>query len=76
MRVKDKQSVCEWVGVEPEAPFSGTKIGIALDTLKKQPINGLRHRPENGTNGWYIWGGEEFPVTDDAFSPLHVEHID
>jgi len=35
----------------------------------------LRHKKENGTNGWYIWCGEEFKETDDFFSPLHVEHI-
>ncbi|WP_443019960.1 immunity protein Imm33 domain-containing protein [Shewanella sp. OMA3-2] len=22
------------------------------------PINGLRHKAENGTCGWYIWCGE------------------
>ncbi|WP_432444553.1 immunity protein Imm33 domain-containing protein [Rhizobium leguminosarum] len=22
------------------------------------PLNGLRHPPEAGTNGWFIWGGE------------------
>lgn len=39
------------------------------------PINGLRHRPEAGTSGWYLWAGETFPTADDAFQPLHVEHL-
>ncbi len=75
MKIKREQSICEWVGVEPEKPEAGTKIGIALSTIGKTPINGLRHKSENGTNGWYIWCGEEMGKEDDFFSPLHVEHI-
>jgi hypothetical protein len=75
MRVSKEQTVCEWQGVSPEPPKKKTKLGIALGTLGKTPINGLRHQPENGTNGWYIWCGSELPQDSDAFSPLHVEHI-
>jgi hypothetical protein len=75
LKIKREQSICEWVGVEPNKPETGTKLGIALSTIGKQPINGLRHREENGTNGWYIWCGGEIPKEDDFFSPLHVEHI-
>lgn len=76
MKIKREQSVCEWIGVKPMKLDAGTKIGIALSTIGKQPINGLRHNPENGTNGWYIWCGEKFSWEEDFFSPLHVEHID
>lgn len=75
MRVKREQTVCEWTGVEPHKPETGSKLGIALGTLGKEPINGFRHNPENGTNGWYIWCGQEIPDDDDFFSPLHIEHI-
>jgi len=71
-----EQTVCEWQNVEPNIPLPESKLGIALGTLGKEPINGLRQNPENGTNGWYIWCGTEMPLEDDAFSPLHVEHID
>ena len=53
----------------------GLKLGIAIETIGKVPINGLRYKEENGTNGWYIWCGEEFSQADDFFSPLHIEHI-
>lgn len=75
MKLRREQSVCELVGVNPQRPESGTKLGIALDTIGKQPINGLRHNPENETNGWYIWCGTELSKDPEFFSPLHVEHI-
>ncbi len=62
--------------MEPQEPERNSKLGIAISTIGRVPINGLRHPPENGTNGWYIWCGEELIDEDDFFSPLHVEHID
>jgi len=52
------------------------KLGIALDTIGKLPINGMRVKDENGTCGWYIWCGEEYKEDADFFSPLCVEHIE
>lgn len=75
MRRRKEQTVCEFAGVRPDTPKLGTKLGIALGTLGKTPINGLRHPAEGETNGWYIWCGEELSADDDFFSPLHVEHI-
>jgi hypothetical protein len=74
MRTTKSQSVCEWAGVEPSAPRPLSKIGIALGSLGKSPVHGLRHPPEGDTNGWYIWCGE-YSDAADFFSPLHVEHI-
>ena len=37
-------------------------------------IHGLRHEPEKGTSGWYIWG-EEYSYTQDFFKPICVEHL-
>jgi len=75
MKPRSEQSVCERQGVLPVVPEPGTKIGIALGTLNMLPINGLRHKPDKGTNGWYIWCGEEMSSEEDFFSPLHIEHI-
>src|SRR5437763_16347740 len=52
-----------------------SKVGIALGTMRLTPINGLRHVPEGGTNGWYIWGGKELSSRPDFFDPLHVQHL-
>lgn len=51
------------------------KVGIALGTLHLEPLNALRHPPENGTSGWYIWGGEELSADPDFFQPLHAAHL-
>jgi len=51
------------------------KLGVAIETIGQFPINGVRHRVENGTCGWYIWCGEELSEDPDFFKPLHVSHI-
>ena len=71
-----KTEVCEKQGVEPIKPEPGSKLGVALSTLGQEPINGLRHPPEKGTNGWYIWCGNSLSDEEDFFQSLHVEHID
>ena len=77
MQVAEAQrEVCLQYGAAyvPSAPDE--KLGIALATLGgRQPLNALRHRPEQGTCGWYIWAGEDFPSADCAFAPLHVAHL-
>jgi hypothetical protein len=68
--------VCRAHGVAcvPTAPEA--KLGVALGTLDgRLPLNGLRHPPTADTCGWYIWAGEDWPDADDAFAPLHAEHL-
>lgn len=57
-----------------EAPHPGEKLGIALATVGKLPINGLRIRLD-GTCGWFIWAGRDASTHPDFYQPLHVEHI-
>jgi hypothetical protein len=57
----------------PSAPDS--RLGFALHTGRRSPINGLRHPPAGETNGWYIWCGEHFLGAPDFFSPLHTMHL-
>jgi len=59
-----------YVGVDPSA-----RAGVALSTLSRQPLNALRHPPESGTCGWYIWGGEELADDADFFQPVCIEHL-
>jgi hypothetical protein len=71
----EQRAVCHRFATEPVFPEAGSKIGMALNVRSGAcPINGLRHAPEHGTNGWYIWASETFP-DDDGFVPLHVEHV-
>jgi hypothetical protein len=57
----------------PAKPDS--KLGFALETRGRVPINGLRHPEKDDTSGWYIWLGESFSQAPDFFSPIHVKHI-
>lgn len=52
-------------------------IGVADDIKdqKRLPINGLRHIPETGTCGWFIWSGEVLSSETDFFKPQHVRHL-
>jgi hypothetical protein len=58
----------DWRPVNPKH-----KIGIS-DNLDQQPVHGLRHSPEKGTTGWFIWTGEYSPA-DDFFKPIHAVHL-
>ena len=64
---------------EHQSPFDPldpkSTLGFALSTEGKRPINGLRHRPVNNTNGWYVWCREDSSASAEFFSPLCVEHI-
>ena len=70
-----QEKVCKRFNVMPFPCLENEKLGIAIETIGKMPINGLRYNPENGTCGWYIWCGEEMSREADFFKPLHVSHI-
>ena len=67
--------MCQWQGVEPVPPVPGSKVGIALSTVGRQPVHALRHPPQGSTNGWYIWCGDQRSDDADFFAPLHIEHV-
>ncbi len=73
--IQSQESVCSKFGSAfvPVDPHS--RVGIALSTLSAEPLNALRIRPEEGTCGWYIWGGEVVTSQDDFFQPLHSIHL-
>lgn len=73
--MQSQEEICKKFGATPMLSKTNEKLGIAIETLGKQPINGLRHNPENGTCGWYIWCGEEMSEDPDFFKPLHVSHL-
>lgn len=70
MKICEKYNT-EWVG----APLD-QKIGVSKNlTSGIMPINGLRHPPENGTAGWYIWAGGEITTDTNFWKPLHIQHL-
>jgi hypothetical protein len=50
-------------------------LGVAIETIGIQPINGLRHLPAKGTSGWYVWCGKELSKQDDFFKPICLRHV-
>lgn len=74
--IDDQKAICQRFGAKWLACNSTEKLGISLNIKDKvYPFNGLRHKPENGTNGWYIWGGEEFRDDEQFIVPLHAHHL-
>jgi hypothetical protein len=69
-----QKELCLRHGAAFEPPLAASRVGIALQTLHLLPLHGLRHPPERGTNGWYIWAGE-LSDGEDFFQPLCVEHL-
>jgi hypothetical protein len=72
---EEQAAICKRFGSAVSVPSADLKVGIALTTLRAKPLNVLRHRPEAGTSGWYIWGGEHLSQAADFFHPLHVAHL-
>ncbi len=70
-----QRSLCEQYAASFVASPPDTKLGFALTTKGKLPINGLRHPVVGDGNGWYIWCGEEFSNEADFFAPLHASHF-
>ena len=70
-----QRNLCAKYGVEFIGCAPGSKVGLALSTLGRVPINGLRHPPTADSNGWYIWAGE-WSTKADFFAPLHTFHLE
>jgi hypothetical protein len=71
---KAQQAICDRSGAMPAVAHSDAMVGVG--PMDGQPINGLRHRPERGTSGWFIWAGGEIDQADESFfQPMHVAHL-
>lgn len=69
--------VCKAVGAEVCECHLGEKVGVSQSALDGEiPLNGMRHREENGTTGWYIWGNQHFSSDAGFFKPVHTAHLE
>lgn len=58
-----QEAVCARFGMQPVPADPSAKVGISRSVQDGLvPLNGLRHRPEQGTTGWFIWAGENSPT--------------
>jgi hypothetical protein len=74
--INKQKSICKKYGASYlEAPLD-LKIGISENVKKGvEPIHGMRHFPQGGTTGWYIWAGD-YSDAPDFFKPLHINHLE
>lgn len=72
---EDQARICEKYGVSPVPAPPDLKVGLGRNVRNGMPVNGLRHPPEAGTTGWFIWAGGEPSPEDDFFEPVHVAHL-
>lgn len=71
-----QRQLCKTYDADYYPSHSHQKIGIANDIVSGiMPVNGLRHLPAGGANGWYIWAGKEMSLDDDYFKPFHLSHL-
>src|ERR1700761_2856647 len=74
--IDQQKRVCQNVGANFLPTDELLKIGISKDfDPLRFPINGLRHPPERGTTGWYLWSGEDFSDAPDYFVPWKTKHF-
>ncbi|MGZ8407248.1 MAG: immunity protein Imm33 domain-containing protein [Caulobacteraceae bacterium] len=72
----EHHKICRKHGAPFLAAPESLKAGIAQNIeAPLWPINGLRHQPEEGTTGWFLWAGEQMEESDDFFKPAHVHHL-
>ena len=72
---EQQQRVCRTYGADSHPPPPGSKIGIALRTLGRLPIHGVRVTPSGSTCRWYIHAGDEWSDDPDFYQPLCIEHL-
>jgi hypothetical protein len=72
--IEDQISICKKYGSAYIEAEDEEIVGVALDTLEKEPLNGLRMMPTHKATGWYIYGGT---WSDDPnfYQPLCLKHL-
>jgi len=75
MRITTPIGQIDIPNVDPRRPLANEAMGLALDTLRTMPLNGLRYPPSEGGSGWYIWGGDKMLQTADFFSPVQYRYL-
>jgi hypothetical protein len=70
-----QRELCDRHGVPFTPPEPGERVGIALQTLGRKPLHGVRVEPEGGVCGWYLWAGEVWSDDADFYQPPCVEHL-
>jgi hypothetical protein len=71
--IQRQRDICKKVNSDWRPVNPKHKIGISSN-LEGEPVHGLRHPPEKGTTGWFIWTGE-YSADENFFEPIHAVHL-
>jgi len=75
MRISTLYGAIDVPNVDARRPNPNDALGLALDTLRTMPLNGIRYLSRDGGSGWYIWGGEQMQQTADFFTAVQVRYL-
>ena len=70
-----QRAICRDHAADFAPPATGSRVGVALQTLGLMPLNGTRIAEHGNVCGWYLWGGEATSDDPDFYQPLCVEHV-
>ena len=75
MRITTLHGSIDIPNVDARRPQPNDALGLAMETLRTMPLNGMRYLADDGGSGWYIWGGEQLQQTADFFTPVQVRDL-
>jgi len=74
--LQTQRDVCERFGASFLESADNLRVGVSRNVGSGLfPVNGLRHPPDSGTTGWFIWAGEELSSDPLFFESIHVSHL-
>ena len=76
MRITTLHGSIDIPNVDARRPQPNDALGLAMETLRTMPLNGMRYLADDGGSGWYIWGGEQLQQTADFFTPVQFRDLD
>jgi hypothetical protein len=72
---KTPEEVCAQYNTDCCCPSLDDGVGVALNTLRRRPLHGMRQKPEEGISGWYIWAGKEYGSDPNVYQPMTVAEL-
>jgi hypothetical protein len=71
---EDQLLICKKYGSAYVEAVDSEIVGVALETLEMEPLNGVRIMPTDKATGWYIYGGQ---YSDDPnfYQPVCLSHL-
>ncbi len=71
-----QRSICRRFGATFDPPQPRSRLGIALQTMGRVPIHGVRIPITPPACGWYVWAGDTWSAEPDFYQPLCVDHLE